>query len=60
LPSPGIDAEQRLSGVTSKFGDCLLQVDSQSGWCHAVAWSPSGKAASHPPQLKAEHGLHVV
>jgi len=57
LPSPGIDAEQSLSGVTSKFGDCLLQVDSQSGWCHAVAWSPSGEAVFHPPQLEDKRQL---
>jgi len=34
-----------------------LQVDSQSGWCHAVAWSPSGEAALHLPHLKDQTRL---
>ncbi len=46
LMHAGIDSDQQLAGVTSKFGDCLLQVDSLSGWCHAVAWSPSGALSS--------------
>ncbi len=29
-----------------------MQVDSQSGWCHAVAWSPTGEAVLQPPQLE--------
>ncbi|KAL0041805.1 hypothetical protein WJX79_005327 [Trebouxia sp. C0005] len=59
---PGIDAEQSLNGVTSKFGDCLLQVDSHSGWCHAVAWSPSGSQlcfTSHGSQLHVVSGIHA-
>lgn len=42
--SPGIDSHQSLAGTSTKFGDCLLQIDTQSGWCHAVAWSPSGES----------------
>lgn len=38
----GVDSDQTLNGTTSRFGDCLLQIDSLAGWCHAVAWSPSG------------------
>ena len=40
-----VDPDDCLNGTSAKFGDCLLQVDSMSGWCHAVAWSPSGACA---------------
>ena len=38
----GIDTDDCLNGTSANFGDCLLQVDSMSGWCHAVTWSASG------------------
>ena len=38
--------------AAGRFGDLLHEVELSSGWCHGLAWSPSG---GHPSQSMLQH-----